>query len=876
MLLTPGTRLGPYEILGAIGAGSMGEVYRAGDPRLQREVAIKILPNTFASDPDRRARFEREARVLAALNDPRIAAIYGVEEDPATKRIALVLELVDGPTLQDRLGGGPLPLDEALPAAAQIAGALEAAHERGVVHRDLKPANVKVTPAGNVKVLDFGLAKALDGESAFADDPATSPTITNRATAAGLILGTAAYMAPEQARGRPVDRRADIWAFGAVLFEMLTGARAFPGQTVSDTIAAILTTDPDWTRLPPATPSPVRHLLRRCLDRNPHTRLQSIGEARITLSDPMPREAAVPAATVRSRRSWLLYGALAFAAAVIGAVAGWSLKPGPTGVAAARKLDLAIDVGESTFGAPVLSPDARRVVYIVSGRLFVRALDNPEAHELPGTAGAAYPFWSPDSRDVAYVADGRVWRTSTERGNPVPVGQAPRDLAGAGQGVWTAAGNMILVGGDFAGLYSLPASGGEGTDILPLDKTQETDFHEIAALPAGRGVIFTVHRLAHGPDTIAVFSGGSRHTVLQAPGEMLASPMYAEPGLLLYQRESLGIWAIRFSLDTMKTTGAPFLVTAGAAAPSMAADGTMAYMRASTDPPELTWRSRNGTVETIGNLPAAIGRSAPDQPFRLSPDGRRVAVCLAGGLLWTYDLDRRSTTRLSANGGSALSPMWTPDGGRIIFGSFGRGGRVWNVHAIGSRETREPDRITNGESFTWPVDLSSDGWLLYAEGRAPAGALRVMPLDRAAPSAPLVVPDIKLGQARFSPDGHWVAYSSLDGKRDEVFVRRFPFDQERVMVSTMGGSHPVWATDGRELYFRSGTRLMAVGVTRTPTGLELTTPSTLFTVPPESQFLTAFDVARDGRFLMVRAAARSRIGVLLNWTSELATLEGAK
>ena len=882
MLLSPGTRLGPYEIVGTLGAGGMGEVYRARDARLQRDVAIKILPFDFAADPDRRGRFEREARVLAGLNDPRIGGIYGIEEDPATHALALVLELVDGPTVQQRLAAGPLPLDEAVQAAAQLAGALEAAHDRGVIHRDLKPANLKLTPSGGIKVLDFGLAKTLDADALTAADPQVSPTMTNRATDVGVILGTAAYMAPEQARGRTVDRRADIWAFGAVFYEMLTGMRAFGGDTISDTLASVLKSDPDWTRLPRQTPAAVRHLLRRCLDRNPQTRLQSIGEARITLTDPAAGEPTIDPSMPVRRAPWMRYASIAAVAAAMGALIVWALQPAagkapPT----VRKLDLGVDAFDTNLDCvPALSPDGQRLVYCSAGRLFVRSLDTREPRELPETQGATYPFWSPDSRDVGYARDARIWRTPTDRGQPVPVGTGPKDMAGSAQILWTTGGQLIIAGSDVVGLFAIPATGGEGKEILALDKNTESDFHELGELPSARGVLFTVHRLGHGADTIDVFAGGARRTVLQLPGVALRAPIYAAPGYILFQREttSPGIWGIRFSLDTLTTDGAPFMVMPGGTRPSIGSDGTLAFIHPSDLPPQLTWRSRDGTIEPIGDASAPIDRSPLLQSFRLSRDGHRIALALGGNRLelWVYDLDRHTLAPLSENAGLVHEPVWSADDRRVFFAAFGRG-RVWNIHAIGARETREGDTITNAaDVFTWPSDISRDGWLIYGEGAPPNGVLRVMKLDSPEGARPAPAPVIRGAQVRFAPDGQWIAYTALEGSRPEVYVRRFPFDQDRFPVSTGGGSQPVWAADGHELYFRSGIRLMAVSVKRTPTGLEISPPSTVFTVPIDSQFHDTFDVAPDGRFLMVRSVGRDHIGIILNWAAELPALQAGK
>lgn len=585
MRLTPAMRIGGYEVVGPIGAGAMGEVYRAHDMRLRRDVALKVLPARF-HEAAPRARFEREARMLASLNHPHVAAIYGVEEvagvdGPPTP--VLVLELVEGETLRDRIGRGPVPIDDAVAIARQIAEALEAAHDRHIVHRDLKPANVKVMPDGTVKVLDFGLAKALDEDPGGAAlDPAHSPTLTTPPTLTGEVVGTPAYMAPEQVRGKAVDRRADIWAFGAVLYEMLTGARAFPGATVSDTLAAVLTSRPGWNALPPGTPQRIRRLLQRCLEPDPRQRLQAIGEARIALSSPEADDVASPRRVHRS--PWHLAGA-ALAGGTVVALAllggGWR-RQADEAATEVRMLDIAAEGLEADVQAPpVVSPDGRHVVYRARGRLWVRALGDFAERPLPSSDNALWPFWAPDSRQVAFVRDRQVWRVSLTGGDAVRVGLAPADLSGSGGGVWTPDGTLVLSGSDVVGLYALPLDGGPGREVLPLERPLESDFHEISSLPDGRGLLFSVHR-ASGLDTIAVYADGARRTVLEVPGDTLRSPVYSRAGYLLFQRASsaTGIWAIRFDLDTLQTSGDPFLVVPGAPV-AKRGDGRHAGVRAS-------------------------------------------------------------------------------------------------------------------------------------------------------------------------------------------------------------------------------------------------------------------------------------------------------
>jgi eukaryotic-like serine/threonine-protein kinase len=865
--LKPGTRIGVYEVLAPIGAGGMGQVYRARDTRLQRDVAVKILPASFLSDPERLGRFEREARVLASLNHPNIAAIYGVEDarDATSAPMpALILELVEGETLQDRIDRGPLPIGDAVAIASRIADALEAAHDKGIVHRDLKPANIKVTPDGGVKVLDFGLAKALTTDAAGErdDDPSRSPTFTAHGTALGVIMGTAAYMAPEQARGRAVDRRADIWAFGAVFYEMLTGTRPFPGQTISDTLASILKTDPDWTKLPPRLPPLVRALIERCLVRDVRQRLQAIGEARIVLEHP-DDGAAVPG-TARRSPPWLLPAGVALGIGLGVALGRWTASSAAP--VAPRRVDLALEDAVIDLDAmPAISPDGRRIVYSASGKLWVRSLDQFAPKEIPGSSSGTYPFWSPDGKSVGFIRNGKLWRTGIDAAEATALGSVPTDLVGSGGGTWTVDGELILVGSDTVGLYAVPERGGQGREILPLDKQHESDFHEIDALPDRRGLLFTVHRL-EGADTIAVFSGGTRHDVLRLAGENLRSPRYSAEGYLLFTREttSPGIYAVRFSPSTLKTEGEPFLVAPGATSPSVANDGTLAFVRPSEQPAQLVTVDRQGSQSPFADLPARLPRTPGWPMMAISRDRQRLALAIEandGDEIWGFDLVRRSLGRLTVGARLTMSPVWAPDG-RVLFAGF-VGNRVWNVHAVPGNETRAPERVLPpADQSQWPCSVSPDGkWLVYAQSMGSGTDLWVAPLDGSSAGQPLARTPFRESNASFSPDGKFIAYTSDESGRPELYVRSYPFTDDRIQVSGGGAAMPVWSADGREIFYRAGTGLMAAALSQPGSRLDAGAPRRLFT--PDRQLSQSFVVMTDGRFLFGRSTGIDHVSLVL-------------
>jgi serine/threonine-protein kinase len=888
-----GQTLAHYRITGALGAGAMGEVYRATDTRLGREVALKLLPKAFASDPGRLARLEREARLLASLNHPGIAQLYGFEtatlDDGAVVHV-IAMELAEGEDLAERLKRGPLPGDEAIAIAREIAEALEEAHEKGIVHRDLKPANVKLTPAGKVKVLDFGLAKAWAGEGAGATTSSAevshSPTMTRQGTEAGMILGSAAYMSPEQARGKAVDSRTDIWAFGCVLFEMLTGRRLFDGETVSDVIAAVLTRENDWSALPPATPASVRRLLRRCLERDQRRRLQAIGEARIALED-SGTEGAIPVAAVdRRRRARMLATAIAGCLALF--AAGWLLRPSPQREdPAVRKVDLSIGDLEAQLGRmPIVSPDGSRVAYVAGGRLRVRRLDRLDAVELPDSNEIAFLSWSPDSRQLAYVRQGRAWKLSTEGGAPTELGAVPNDLVGSGDSTWTSDGRVVFTGSDTVGLWEIPAGGGAGRDLLPLARDAEADFHEVAALPENRGLIFTVHRKAGPADTVALLAGGTRRVLLQIPGESVRHPTYSPTGHLVYERETTnpGIWAVPFSLDRLETTGAPFLVVPGGLAPSIARDGTLCFVRTEDSTVELVRVSRAGAVETVAELAGTRTSMLSPMPtgagyramggLSLSPDGSRIAVTVGGapGLVWVYDLRRDSLSKIAE--AFPLRSVWIQRGERIVYAS-GRGARAWNLSSRRADAAGEEERLSTSDEVQLPLAVSPDGrWLVYVEGGGPTtGNLFKMPPDASAAAVPLFPSRVWGTGASFSPDGRWLAYESTETGRSEIYVRPFPEGEQRFQLSTGGGESPVWSRGGEVVYFASG-GLYAVAITIRGDSLAVSKPVLLFRAGGETHLAPIFDVMPDGqRFIMLRSRGRQHVSLILNWSREIARLE---
>ena len=917
MSLGPGTRLGPYEIVSALGAGGMGEVYRARDSKLNREVALKVLPDSFVNDPDRLARFTREAQTLASLNHPNIAHIHGLEEsgpvaDPTGSGQAgsgqgavraLVMELVEGDDLSQRIARGALPLDEALPIARQIAEALEAAHEQGIIHRDLKPANIKVRPDGVVKVLDFGLAKALDPMPASGAEAMNSPTFTRlrqgygeagreAGTAMGMILGTAAYMAPEQAKGRPVDRRADVWAFGCVLYEMLTGARAFAGEDVSETLASVLKTDPEWSALPAETPIAIRRLLGRCLEKDFRRRLQAIGDARLEIDDALAGASAheLPLPSAPGRPRWrlgtvLVLGALACAA--LGGALAWNLRrPAASGPARVSRLAVTLTPGDdldATGGRSlVLSQDGTELAYLALRggvrRIFLRSLDSLESRPLAGTENAQSPFFSPDGRWIGFFAGGKLKKIPASGGASEEVCEAPGYWGGA----WAPNDVIYFTTGPMSPLWQVPAKGGTRQPFTTLNRERgEVSHRWPQVLPGGAAVLFTVWTGPGNDEThvhLQTLQGERRELVRGGhTGAYVA-------GHLIYDRRGT-LMAVPFDVARLEAVDRPpvivgegVLENAEVAEYAASDTGVLAWLpgRPNSSETNMVWVDRSGL-----EAPVPIQARAYQNP-RLSPDAQRVAFSVTEGQidLWVYDFVRGVASRLQADG-SSQAPAWTPDGQRLAYRATRRGTRnlFWRM-ADGSGTE---ERLTTGEGSAAPGEWTRDGAELVYSNTVLTTGSDIWILDRRDGRArPLVQTRFDEMHARFSPDGRWLAYSSNESGRYEVYVQAYPVGGARSQISTDGGWEPVWNPNGRELFYRSegGHRMMAASIATAPR-FSPGTPTRLF----EGQFRTQvaatanYDVSPDGqRFLMVaeRNETPRQINVALNWIEELKAKVPAK
>ena len=881
MTLTSGSRLGPYEVVSTLGAGGMGEVYQARDRRLGRDVAIKVLPDAFAADAERLARFRREAQVLAALNHPHVAAIYGLEESGGIE--ALVLELVPGETVADRLARGRLPVDEALDIARQVAEALEAAHERGIVHRDLKPANVKLTPEAKVKVLDFGLAKALAGD-ASSPDASNSPTLTAQATAAGIVVGTAAYMSPEQARGKSVDKRADIWAWGCLLYEMLTGRRAFEGETVSDTLASVLRAEIDWAALPDETPASVRRVLKRCLDRDVRTRFHDIADARIEMEEKdaaAPARSASPSPSRSQPTSARWRGAALFAAGAVLA-AGLILlarrpapRPEPVRRFALSGLNLLVDRGQSL----ALSPDGNTLVFRGRGddgfeRLYLRALDSLELRALPGTELGMHPFFSPDGEWVGFFAAGKLKKLALAGGTPQVIchaGSVP------GGGTWLPDGTIIFVGDVYAGAERVSAGGGTPQRVFALDPKQGlTAITTPWVLPGGNAVLYAVRK----GETfdVAVSSLDGREWKILA--EDAFSPVYADGFVFFQQGAGNSVLALPFDSRRLAATGSASPAFSGIATRisfqsrmfAVAAGGTLAYVPPDTrlQHGSLVWVDRKGASTPVVEIPRPI-----DIP-RLSPDGTRVAFRAPAPNcdVWIHDLSRGASTRLTLEGDNH-GVVWMPDGRRIVFARTR--GALTEVLAQAADGTSRIERLGKADmSAQFPSSCSPDGRLILASGGTRESGLDVVLLTtekgaEPAGSQPLIHSTFDESAATFSPDGRWIAYVSNESGRPEVDLQPYPAMDSRQQVSTDGGVEPVWSRNGRELFFRQGRKMLAAEI-RTAPALSVDRPRVLFEGNHlEGPNLPDYDVAADGRFLMVAGQERggTEVVLVLNWLREL-------
>jgi Tol biopolymer transport system component len=902
----PPARIGMYDIVGVLGVGGMGEVYRARDARLQREVAIKVLPATVANDTERLARFEREAQVLASLNHPNIAQVYGLDDSGGMP--ALVMELVPGPTLADviaRSTDAPLSLARALAIARQIADGLDAAHEKGIVHRDLKPRNVALTQEGDVKILDFGVAKSLGAGAARAPG---APD----ATEAGVLLGTPAYMSPEQARGLIVDKRTDVWAFGCLLYELLTGRQAFAGDTASDSLVAVLEREPDMALVPAGTPAAVRSLLRHCLEKDPKRRLRDIADARLPIDDalnPSPGErSGLAAPEVRSRRA-VVGGRMVrlLAGLAIAAAAGMVVRDRLPGVSSADRLqktiasvvlprgmrlggaDLQAQASESRFA---ISPDGRQLALVASDesgrvRLWLRDLGSAAFQPLPQTEGASFPFWSPDSAHIGFVAGGRLRAIRLSDSTPMTVNDA-----GFRTGAWSPDNRILFAPAPSSPLYVVPASGGTPTPATSIDTSSgEVQHGDPAFLPDGRHFLYF---------SIGSLTGG----VLDSRGTYLGSLDAAEPARLLLPgatqaRFASGhilfvqngtLMAQPFNLQRRELRGAPLplvedvkLATAGATGPtaafSVSEDGVLAYQAA------VTTESSPVVFDRAGRQLVALAAPADYSEVALSPDGTRVAASVTDTArstrdLWLYDVDGGRDQRVTFDPGDEFAPVWSPDGTRLLFSSLSKG--LVNLHIKDVLTASDPVSIEVDDLGLgrFAADWSRDGRdILYiGGGRAISRSdLWVAPVASPQEARALVDSPFVETHGRFSPDGRWFAYASNETGRLEVYVDRFPNRGAKRLVSTQGGLWPRWARDGTELlYVSPENQLIAVPIKTHRDRLEIGISHGLFAIRPRPAVrLDAYpyDVSPDGQQFVVNTlvddTTSTTITVVINWTAGL-------
>ena len=879
-----GTTLGHYRILEQIGAGGMGVVYRATDTQLGRDVALKVLPDRFARDAGRMTRFSREAHVLASLNHPGIATIYGLAQSGDVRAIAM--ELVEGQTLADALRSGPIPLDEALPIASQIAEALEAAHEKGIIHRDLKPANVKVTPDGRVKLLDFGLAKALVGP-ASASSITESPTVSEIGTQIGVILGTAAYMSPEQARGKPLDRRTDVWSFGCVLYEMLTGKTVFGGATVSDTIAGILEREVDWRALPETTPPGVRHVLRRCLQKDPRQRVHDIADARLEIEETIAagfsgEQDAAPAA-VGARPWWRRvtpWISLMIGAAGVG-VGVWTLtSTPPTAERPLMRFSVTLPpnehLGGLDFPSVALSPAGTHLAYVGSrgstSRLMLHRMDSNQAEPMPGTEHAIGPFFSPDGQWLGFFADGKLQKIRIGGGAPIVLCNAPIGFGA----VWGSDDIITFAPTGGSGLMQVPATSGAPREITRLSAERGEFSHRWpVVLPDGDTLLFAAGGTGSWDDAQIVAQSlktGAQHVLITG-----TFPHYVPTGHLVFARRG-ALWAAPFDVARQRV-GTPVMVLPkvwqsvdGAAQFSLSPLGHIVYVEGSTSGRALVWVDRNKVIEPLA---AALGNYS--EP-RLSPDGMRLAVTItqASDNIWTYDIQTSAFTPLTLQANNSM-PVWTLGGTRMAFASNKMG--AWNLFWKPADGTGADDRLTTSEQpqapHAWSATARS---LVYVEQSPTTGRdIWMVPVDGdRTPRAIVQSTSNETGPA-VSTDGRWLAYVSDETGRDEVFVISLTSGPgtRAARISPDGGTEPLWSREGNEIFYRVGDRMMASSF-RTAPAVQAGPPELLFEGAYQKgrDSRPAYDVSADGRrFLMVRTndgnSSPAGFQVVLEWFGEL-------
>jgi len=901
MTQPPGTRIGPYQVQSPLGAGGMGEVYRARDSKLGRDVALKLLPAAFASDPERMARFEREAKILASLNHPGIAALYGFEESAGAG--ALVMELVEGPTLAERIQRGAIPVSEALPIARQICEALEYAHERGVVHRDLKPSNIKLAENDTVKILDFGLAKALEVESPHADI-SSSPTISHmpmQSNAAGSILGTAAYMSPEQAKGKAPDRRADIWAFGCVLFEMLTGKHAFQGETVTEILAAVIRDEPDGSLLP-AMPQRLRELLARCLQREPRRRLQAIGDARIAIEEILAgKQESAPAGTPAGATpsapeeeggrfvnflwwaGWLLagFGWLIFA------IPWQKPTPPPVSVIVSQinaPPDTSYSIAGNQGGMPVLSPDGRKLAFVAKDAqgkkmLWVRPLNSAAAQPLAGTDDARYPFWSFDSRSLGFFANGKLMRIDAAGGPPLALGDAP---SGRG-GDWGRDGTILFTPNVWTPIHRVADSGGLSQPVSGFENAARRDAtHRWPQfLPDGKHFLFFVR--SNDPQKSGTYAtsveGGETKVILLNDSVAL----FVAPGYLLFVRDRT-LMAQPFDLDKLALTGAPVPLANHVqvnsliqrAALSASGDGLLLYRQGSATPgnARMLW------FDASGKQTGEAGSQGDYVTARLSPDGTKLVygALISGGTddLWVLDLARGVQTRLTFGGGYHYNATWSPDGKTILYTSTRDVG--YHLYRQAADGTGQPTRVVTEDAFENAPEWSADGHYVLFErvSQQPDARTEIWALDLTGDGKPFPVVQSPFDTftPSLSPDGRWLAYSSNETGGTSLSVVPFRHGSGKWQVSSEGGSRPHWRRDGRAIYFITRDFNLAVcDVNASGETLTAGVVRRLFPVNPVWGVGNPYDVSADGKKFMVNtevgAESAEPLTLVIHWTSLL-------
>jgi len=894
-----GSSFSHYKVTSKLGEGGMGEVWRAEDTKLGRDVALKMLPDVFAQDPERLARFEREARVLASLSHPNVAGIHGLEEVDG-KRF-LVMELVEGETLAERIQQGPVPVEEAARIAKQIAEAVESAHEKGVIHRDLKPANVNLTPDGNVKVLDFGLAKALIGDPMSGDnmnqDLSLSPTLTQAMTGLGVLLGTAGYMSPEQARGKPVDRRADIWSFGCILYEMLTGQRLFTGETATDVIGAVVHKEPDLDELSSKVPGQIRRLLERCLQKDENRRLQSIGEARIALQEWLENPEAEPVEEKHTRPRWLPWAAAA-AAGLIGLSMGSLLLGSSNPETQPVQRFLAELAEEPPFtgrgAAAVPSPDGRFLAYATTieggGSLYLRPLERFESLQVATGQSREWPhnaFFSPDSQWLGFFTVAELKKVPVTGGSPITLAETEMPRGGS----WSADGRIVFAPESNGGLSIVPAAGG---DVVPLTTiTEEAGFesHRYPQwLPGDTAVLFTNTDTSGNHIEIVDVENGERRVIHE--GGFYGR--YVPTGHVLFV-DGDAVFAMPFDADRLERTGSPMPVLEGVA--SFPPGGQAQYHVSETgllvyrpgtdelDPFRIAWADRSGRLDSLWDDEGIYGSP------RLAPDGRRLAVSVQRGDnwdVWVYDMERDVATRLTFESGYDADPVWSPDGRYVAFASDRDDGQV-ATYRTRSDGTGEAERLIEPGKLEFPAPLSwsPDGSRLLLTSPGPDGSddLYFLPADRESEPEPYLKSPFDEGDSHFSPDGRWIAYRSNETGGSEIYVRSTE-GPGKWQISDGGGWQPMWSGDGKTLFFRSREGLNAIDVAVEGDEFRAGRPEFLFGeifggpagVRLPGYLFFDYDVSTDGEKFVVfprrteQQSGSSTFHVVSGWFEELRRL----